>query len=365
MTDQTPPPNVQYPPVQNSGTPPGQPVAVQYVVAPPKRSWLRRIFKSLLVVVFILSLLANFYMAALLGAQLERKFDKKTLVMGTEDKTIAVYRLSGTIMEGAALQFADFCRDVKDDAKVKAVILRVDSPGGSVSASDQIWAMIRDLQKHDKKIIVSMGGVAASGGYYVSAPADLVMAEETTVTGSIGVIAGWLVVDKGLDKLGIEPIVIKSSHASGWKDEMSPFKSPDSRQMAHLQAFLDTTQARFEKIVKDGRGAKLKPKETTYTTTAPAGVEKSVTEIEPFNGKIYTGPEAKAIGLVDDIGYFDDAIERTKTMIGVKNPTIVQYERHRGALERVLGESSNQGVKIDANLLDEMRTPRIMVLWQP
>lgn len=369
MSEPTPP-NVQYPAVAQPPpySPQGQPV--QYVAMPPRRSFLRRFFFTLLVLAFIFSVLLNLGLAVILaGSHIEGKLSRKTLTRGDENSVVAVYHVTGVIGAPAAQQFQTFTREVVSDSKVKAVVLRVDSPGGGIAASDEIWSMVGKLKEHGKKVVVSMGGVAASGGYYISAGADRIFAEETTITGSIGVIMAWLVLERGLDKLGIDPLVLKSTHAEGWKDELSSLKSPDDRQKAHLREVLDTMQARFEKIVKDGRGAKLKLTNKAYTATMPAaggGVRTvEITETEPLNGKIYMGAEAKALGLVDDIGYMDQAIDAAKKLASLTNPSVIQFERRQSLIEKMVEGQAAAGIKIDSSTLDELTTPRVMVLWQP
>ena len=117
--------------------------------------------------------------------------------------------------------------------------------------------------------------VAASGGYYMSAPADEIYAEPTTITGSIGVIGGWVVLKGTLDKIGAEPIVVKSTHAQGWKDEMSMYAAPHAYQMKHIQEVLDKMQERFEEVVRTGRGNRLHPQAASYTIPATQGAEGS------------------------------------------------------------------------------------------
>lgn len=362
-----PPSNVQFPTLpQPQGAAPQAGPVVQYVAAPPRPSFVRRFFRSLFVMAFVLSVLVNVYLAAILGTRLDQAFEHKTLTAGTEEKTIAVYPLTGVIDERASQRFDDFCREVQSDAKIKAVVLRIDSPGGGVTASDQIWAQVKKLKDSGRKIVVSMGAVAASGGYYVSAPADCVFAEETTITGSIGVIMAWMVLERGMDKLGIDPFVLKSTHAQGWKDELSLFRQPDERQKAHLLAVVDAMQARFESVVKEGRGGKIAPRTVSYTATAPSGGQPvPLTETEPFNGKIYLAAEAKKLGLVDEIGYQADAIKKARDLAKLGSPSVVEYLPRKSVLDRVLGAEGKASLGLDLKTLDDLQTPRMMMLWHP
>ena len=357
MSATPPPPNVQYPSVSQPYASPPQPAPnVQYVMQPRKRSFLGGLVLFLVLAVvlaFIGFIVVGIHSAMTGGVAMEHGFSQKTLSSGSDGRIVAVYTLSGVIDQGAAQQFEAFVRDVQDNGKVKAVLLRVDSPGGSVTASDQIWAQVKKLKEHDKKLVVSMGTLAASGGYYVSSGADCIFAEETTITGSIGVIMSWFVVEQGLTKLGIDPVVLKSTHAKEWKDELSLTTMPTEVHRKHLQSILDTMQARFEKVVTDGRGAKITP---------PKGGEA---DPAPFNGKIYLGPEAKKLGLVDEIGYMSDAIAKAKELAKLTNPHVVEYLPRRGLFEKMMGAEGKAGIHLDTKMLDDLQTPRMMMLWHP
>ncbi|RPI61047.1 MAG: signal peptide peptidase SppA [Planctomycetaceae bacterium] len=349
---------VQFPPVNSgTGTPP---VRVQQVYVTPKHGgFLRRFFMTLFVLMFLLSIVINAYLLLILAAGMESPMAKKTLQEGNEDQVVAVYSVSGIIDGSAVEKFNQFYRDVVDDASVKAIVLRVESPGGGVTASDEIYATINKLKdKGNKTIVVSMGAVAASGGYYISAPADEIFAEPTTITGSIGVIMEWFIVRDGLNKLGVEPVVMKSSHAQEWKDELSFLDKPTELQRQHLQMILNTMQARFEKVVSEGRGTKIK----LAAATMPVGTQPADTA--PFNGKIYLADEAKALGLIDTIGYEDAAIDQAGKLAKLTRPKVVQYERRVGFLDRLAGAKPNAGINIDSKTIDDLQTPRTMMLWK-
>jgi protease-4 len=329
------------------------------------------------VFVFAMSILMNLYLGAVVAAQSQGDFVKTTTRKGEESQVIAVYTVAGVIDGAAATRFRRFCRLVLGDANVKAVVLRVSSPGGGVGASDEINSLVKTLKNGGKKVVVSMGSVAASGGYYISAPADEIIAEPTTITGSIGVISSWVVLDKTLDKIGAEMMVVRSSHARGWKDGISSFHKPQPRHRKHMQQILDAMQTRFEDVVKDGRGEKLpqaardgKMKEISEELTVnQAGEKVTVTQepYPPFNGNIFLADEARKLGLVDKIGYRGMAIDRAKALASLSNPTVIRYEVHRGIFQQMMGASSREprGLTIDRATLDEFQTPRIMMLWKP
>jgi len=287
-----------------------------------------------------------------------------TLRGGSKSQTVAVYNVVGVIDGAAVARFRQFYNSVVSDSNVKAVVLRVDSPGGGVTASDQICNMVKQIKAAGKKVVVSMGSLAASGGYYISAPADEIFAEETTITGSIGVIAGWVVLKGTLDKIGAEPITVKSSHAQSWKDEMSITAQPQDYQLKHLQGVLDQMQTRFEEVVQAGRGNKLKPRQEKVVVTHEDGKAYTHTNTEPFNGKIYLASDAKKLGLVDQIGYQDAAIDRAAAIAVLANPKVVRYSRRRSFMEQMMDGKSNASFKIDAALIDKFQTPRFMMLWK-
>jgi protease-4 len=329
---------------------------VPWLAQPPRPSWAKRILLGVLVLVLLLSLLVNVYLVVLLVALEGRAGLASDVVReGPSDQTIAVWRMTGAIFDDAARQFEAFSRQVMEDEDVKAVVIRVESPGGDVSSADQIHRRMLALKKSGRKVVVSMGGVAASGAYYVSAPADEIIAEPTTITGSIGVIMQWLVVKEGLDKLGIEMVTLKSRNAAEWKDEISPFRKPSPEQEAHLRELLDAVQARFEQIVKDGRGLKLKP------LAAPPGGQAAY---EALNGKIYLAEEAMAAGLVDSVGYQDDAIDRAARLAGLRKPRVVNYRRRRSLMERLAAGKARGGIELDTELIDRLQTPRVLLMWK-
>ncbi len=317
--------------------------------------------------IFLISLLTNLYLLILVKAQMGKTFSTGVVREGSNNQVVALYDVEGVIDSEAADRFEEFSRNVLNDWDVKAVLIRVESPGGSVTASDRIHQLISELKTQGKKVVVSMGGVAASGGYYISAPADEIMAEPTTITGSIGVIMGWLVLEGTLDKIGMEAVVIKSSHADAWKDEISSFQTPDERQRVHLQQILDKIQDRFEHIVKEGRAGKLRTKNVRYAKRIGEGEDAKtiqLTETEPLNGKVYMADEAKNLGLVDSIGYLPEAIDRVAELASLENPKVVRYTARRGLFFKLMESEGKLGFGLNAKEIEELQTPKIMMIWK-
>ena len=327
-----------------------------------------------IVLVLGLSVLLNMVLLGTVGARLEAKgvLARQTIEHGANDETIAVYNVSGVIDGQAVSQFSQFYKAIVGDPDVKAVVLRVNSPGGGVTASDQIHNMVKKIRNNGKVVVVSMGALAASGGYYISAPADEIIAEKTTITGSIGVITGWFVFKGTLDKIGAEAMTVKSSNADVWKDAMSATASPQEYQINHIRDILDEMQTRFEDVVKKGRvdrkrnnKSKLHLKTENVQVADKNGRTVTRQTIEPFNGKVYLAKKAKTLGLIDDIGYETDAIERAKALASLSKANVVRFVRRRTFMESIFdGKTNSAPLTIDRNLLDQLQTPKFMMLWK-
>ena len=350
-----------HPPMPPPGMPPGGPARKRTA------TWMI-VLLVLAGLGLVASVVVNVLLLADVGTDFERRVAMGTTVLqaGKRDQTVALYAVNGIIDGRATAQFRQFYESVANDRNVKAVVLRVDSPGGGVTASDQICEMVKGLRTKGKIVVVSMGSMAASGGYYISAPADEIYAEDTTITGSIGVIAGWLVLKGTLDKIGAEPIVIKSSHSEGWKDSMSSFRRPKDYHRRHLREVLDQLQQRFEETVQAGRGKRLKTRSVTYDIPADEDGKPPVrhTETEPLNGKIYLAAKARELGLIDRIGYQDAAIRRAAQLAGLTRKRVVHYSRRRTMMERLIEGRSDGSLKIGLDLLEKLQTPRFMMIWK-
>ncbi len=348
----------------HSHTPPPPP----YWAHPPhKASLCRRIFVRIGAVILIISVLMNLYLIGFVAAQMESGFDTNVIRQGEVKQTVAIYNVNGVIDSKAADRFARFAGKISGDKDVKAVVIRVNSPGGGVSASDQIHHQIAQLKDKGKTVVISMGAVAASGGYYISAGADEIVAEPTTITGSIGAIMGWLVVRGTLEKIGIETVMIKSSHAQGWKDEISSLQLPDERQRKHLQSILDNIQDTFEGVVRKGRGAKLNTRESSYSMRVGLNDETreiDITETEPLNGKIYLADEAMELGLIDSKGYLGDAVDKAAELAGLGKPHVVRYRVRTGLLSQLVGNRRSTAMELGVDVIDRLQTPRIMLMWK-
>ncbi len=200
---------------------------------------------------------------------------------------------------------ADALGQAADDTSVRAVVLEVNSPGGGVTASDEMHQSIVDFKQNTgKPVVVSMGDTAASGGYYISAPADRIVANETTLTGSLGVIFQLNNFEELADKYGYKQVVIKSGE---FKDIGNAFRqiTPEEREI--FQSLVDESYSEFVDVISSGRGIP----------------EDRVREIA--DGRIYSGQEARDLGLVDSFGGLDEAAAEARKLGGVGPATVVRY----------------------------------------
>ena len=235
----------------------------------------------------------------------------------------------------------------RDDRSVKAVILKVDSPGGEVLASDEIANAVRDFEKPKngkpgKPVIVSMGSLAASGGYYVSAPSEWIVANELTITGSIGVIMSGYNYRGLLDKIGVRPQVFKSGK---FKDMLSSTKTPEEvtpEEKQMVQNLIDETFAKFKSVVRKGRDA-------AYDNNNHTGSHLSGDWEDYADGRILSGTEAKRLGFVDELGDFETALSRARTIAGISESDLVQYQPifDLSNLFHLFGKSDAKAVKVD------------------
>jgi protease IV len=238
------------------------------------------------------------------------------------------------------------------DEKVKAVVLRINSPGGTVNASDILYHELKTFKENRKiPVIASMMDVAASGGYYLAMATDAILVHPSTVTGSIGVIMLTVNARGMLEKVGVEANAITSGPR---KDMGSPFRSMTADEKEIFQGVIDSFYQRFLTVVQAGRP------------------QLSAEQIKKLaDGRIYSGEQAKAAGLVDDIGYLDEAIDLAKKNAGLTEARVVTYRRHgeyqNNIYSRVFGSGNGLGSLASMDLLSIVRggSPQFMYLWMP
>lgn len=262
------------------------------------------------------------------------------------DSKIVIVTIEGLITGNADGFIAKQIRRVIADTDVKAVVLRVDSPGGTMSGSDYYHHLLQKMKSERKiPVVVSMGSIAASGGYYVSMVGNEIYAEPSTITGSIGVIASLFDASELFQKIGIEstPIV------SGKHKAMGSFMKPMSdEERALFQNLIDDNFARFKKIIREGRDG---------FANNPEELDKLAT------GQIFTANEAVANKLIDKIGFLDDAIAQAVKLAKVdeRNYKVIQYNPKLSFME-VLLESRTPNKLFSSKTLSDMTTPKVYLI---
>jgi protease-4 len=237
-----------------------------------------------------------------------------------------------------------------DDSRVRAVVLHVDSPGGGVTASDEIYAELRRFRaEHPMPVVASLGDVAASGGYYVACAADTIVAHPTTVTGSIGVILTSLNLEGLMAKIGVRNATYK---AGAHKDILSPLRAATPEERRIVQGILDSLHARFVQVVRDGR------------PRIDAARLPQLTD-----GRIFGAQQALDAGLVDQIGSLRDALAVAKRAAGLPDDArVVTYLRPSESRETIhaTGGAPAQVNVLPVDLgLPGATGPRFEYLWAP
>jgi protease-4 len=280
------------------------------------------------------------------------------------DNKIAVIDVDGIIsggeIEHSDMTMPDFIAEqlklAGRDSDVKAVILKVDSPGGEVLASDEINKLITQFQENTHKpVIASMGALAASGGYYVSVPCRWIVANELTITGSIGVIMHGYNYRLLMDKIGVRPHVFKSGR---FKDMLSGEQEPDDAVLTDeekrtrdqedqmVQALIDETFDKFKSVVKIGR---------EHAAALNNGDGKTLVDDwqDYADGRILSGKQALNFGFVDELGDFHAAVERAQKITGIPSANLVEYRMQfdlGSVLSHLLGKSDAPTIKVDLGM---------------
>jgi len=237
-----------------------------------------------------------------------------------------------------------------DDKRIKAIVLRINSPGGGVTASDVLYSdLVRFKRKHDVPVVAALGDLAASGGYYVACAADRIVAHPTTVTGSIGVILMNLNLEGLLAKVGVRNETFK---AGVHKDLLSPFRGATPEERRIVQTILDSLHARFVSVVRENR---------------PRLDEARVAELT--DGRIFDASQALAAGLVDEIGDLPAAIAAAEEAAGVTEARVVMYHRSDETRENIYSAAFGLPAQVNILPLDLGAVAgggaRFMYLWAP
>ncbi len=241
---------------------------------------------------------------------------------GLSSGKIAVVSVKGVIIDSSST--IEELKQYRKNSAIKAIILRVDSPGGAVVPSQEIYEEIKRTTKV-KPVVVSMGSVAASGGYYISCPATKIIANPGTLTGSIGVLMELPNIKGLLDKIGVKSEIVKSGK---YKDITSPFKPLQQDEREVLQKLIDDVHEQFIKAVSEGRKIPL----------------ENIKRIA--DGRVFTGIKAKELGLVDEIGDFDSAIKVSAQLGKIRGEPEIVYKKTSLIKELVKGDTESLVRKI-------------------
>ncbi len=235
------------------------------------------------------------------------------LDLSLEDR-IALIRVEGVILDAQPTVWE--LKKFGDSPSVNAIVLRIDSPGGGVVPSQEIYDAVKRVRnKSNKAVVASMGTVAASGGYYIASATDRIMANPGTLTGSIGVIMEMANLEGLLKKIGVEGVVIKSGR---FKDIGSPLRKMSDEDRQLLQAVMDDVHQQFIQAVAEGRSL-------------------DIAEVQPLaDGRIFTGRQAKEAKLVDELGDLDDAIRLAADLAGIEGEPRVVEPRRRFSIRELL-----------------------------
>jgi protease IV len=363
------------------------PLAPPPVITPPPPSKPRK-GRGWMIVAIVLFVLLGFSWLVIISQSISRalsfndgfkalnsrevgpKLEECILENNDSHNKIAVVTVDGIITSQTADQSGNNMVDViraqfdraKDDDRVKAVILKVDSPGGEVMASDQINKAIVKFQEESRKpVICSMGSLAASGGYYISVPCRWIEANDLTLTGSIGVIMEALNYRGLMDKIGVEPYVFKSGK---YKDMLSGMREtneiPAGEHMM-VQDLIDETYDKFKDIVRDGRNVAHQENGKEGRTLAPDWEKYA-------DGRVLSGEQALKLGFVDELGDFDDAVDRAEKIARIGNANLIEYREHYDISDflSMFGQNGKaHDIKLDLGVdVPKLQAGALYFLWQ-
>jgi protease IV len=306
----------------------------------------------------LLNIILLFSIGLSSGMSSDRDVRETVLIPGDSKQRIAVIPIVNSMMlQAQADQLDKMLSAAEKDDTIKAVVLRVDTPGGEVTSADEMYHRILDFKskKPNVKVTVSMGGLACSGGYYAACAGDTLFAEKTTLTGNIGVLMPNYNFSKLAEKYGVEDTTIHSTGAD-YKTAGDWLKPPSDKDTQYLTGLIDSMFGQFKSVVTTGRNGRLKQ------------------PIESIaNGMAYGADDALKLGLVDQIGYLTDACTFAESQAGSKGMQVVQYEKAQSFLQ-ALTEKSNLpalrasgGVQfnVDAQTLSQLQSPRMLYMWRP
>jgi protease-4 len=283
-------------------------------------------FLGILALLALLAIGFTLFIASFISSTSEKT---ETVTVGSGDR-IAVIELRGEITSSE--EVIRQLKKYRGNSGVRAIVLHIDSPGGGVVASQEMYEEVRKTRDGGKPVIVAMGSLTASGGYYVSCGATRLVANRGTLTGSIGVISEFLQVKDALEKLGIS---LKTIKAGKLKDAGSPTKAMTDDDRAYFQALMDDVHRQFMDVV--ARERKMTPEKVRGLA----------------DGRVFTGEQAVELGLVDTLGTFEDALRIAAGIAGINGePSIVRERRRQGWWDMMFDGAGETLRDIKQELLD-------------
>jgi protease-4 len=282
--------------------------------------WFWGIFISLTLIVLIFVGASFIFFAKSISTTGDRKFHYE--ISGSGSGKIAIVELNYTILSAEPIvrQFKKY----REDKSIKAILLRIDSPGGGVAASQEMYEAIRKTRDEGKPVIVSIGSIGASGGYMAACGGSIIIANPGSIAGSIGVIAQFMSIKDLADKLGIKETTIKSGKL---KDAGNPFRDPNSDDLAYFQEIINDDYQQFLELVSRERKIDI----------------DSLKEIA--NGRVFTGRQSLKLRLIDTLGTYEDALNIACRYANIKGePIIVREKEKYSILELFVENMSHIGI---------------------
>jgi protease-4 len=304
------------------------------------------IFTALSVVANIILVIALIVVSMAFVSQDYDQFSEETLLGGSKSHKIVVINVKGIILDQAAEDVSEQVKAAGEDDDVAAVIVKIDSPGGEVASSDRINYEIRKLrEKYNKPTVAFLQSMAASGGYYSAVACDKIVAEPTVITGSIGVLVETFELQKLLEeKLGVKAVVLKSGEKKDWPSMFRPVTAEQEKYVN--DKLVKPAYERFVSVVIQGR--KMLDREQVLALA---------------DGSIYSAKEALDSNLIDEIGYFDKAVEKAKALAKVKSAQVVEYKKQFSFTSFLEAKSQAPVPMISRDTLTEFSQPKLLYLW--
>jgi protease-4 len=324
---------------------------------PPPRRGRRWVWIVLLLLALAGSVLANLVLFGVIvvGAAAEVR---QTVISGEGSDKVAVVGIDQMIDDESAQSFATVMKEVEKDPAVKALVVEIDTPGGSATSSDEMYHRLdRFKNSRHVPVVIAMRGMATSGGYYVSVAGDYLFAEPGCLTGNIGVLFPRFNVSQMIGKWGVsETTLTATTPGHSYKNAGSMFQPANPEDEKYLQGLVDGVFAQFKAVVMAGRKGKLGGNE------------------DIFSGKAFIAEDALARGLIDKIGYPDEAYDYAAHLAGLTSRSVVRYAPNPNLLQMLTARSNLpaaqtnavtiDGVSVDAKTAQDLLSARPLLLWR-